>query len=143
MIRLIEDKFETTIQTARDPNAPVDVPRPNYPIHALRQLFRNALLHRNYQGTHAPVRVDWFSDRVEIHSPGGPYGRVTRANFGMPGVNDYRNPHLAEAMKHLNLVQKFGVGIQIAKKEMERNGNPPLEFLADDTRVVAILRSRN
>ncbi len=143
LIRILEDKLEAAIHIARDPTAAVEVPRPNYPITAIRQLVRNALLHRNYHGTHAPVRIDWYSDRVEIQSPGGPYGRVTSANFGTPGVNDYRNPHLAEAMKHLNLVQKFGVGIQIARKEMERNGNPPPEFLVEDTRVVATLRCRS
>ena len=38
---------------------------------------------------------------IEIVNPGGPFGIVTVANFGQPGVTDYRNPHLAEAMKVL------------------------------------------
>ena len=59
----------------------------------------------------------WFWDRIEIQNPGGPYGQVTRANFGMPGITDYRNPHIAEAMKNLGYVQRFGVGISLARKE--------------------------
>lgn len=113
---------------------------PDYPIPALQQIIRNAVMHRLYEGTNAPVRIYWFSDRVEVISAGGPYGRVTRENFGQPGVNDYRNPNLAEAMRCLGYAQNFGVGIQIARDAMARNGNPPLEFRVDSRTVVAILR---
>ena len=53
---------------------------------------------------------------------------MTVENFGQPGINDYRNPHLAEAMRCLGYVQHFGVGIQIAREAFARNGNPPPEF---------------
>ena len=96
-------------------------------------------MHRSYEGTNAPVRIYWYRDRIEIISPGGPYGNVTKKNFGRPGVNDYRNPNLAEAMRHLGYAQHFGVGIQIAREALARNGNPPPEFQID-TGVMAILR---
>lgn len=113
---------------------------PDYPIPALQQIIRNAVMHRLYEGTNAPVRIYWFSDRVEVISAGGPYGRVTLENFGQPGVNDYRNPNLAEAMRCLGYAQNFGVGIQIARDALARNGNPPLEFRVDSRTVVALLR---
>jgi len=113
---------------------------PDYPIPALQQIIRNAVMHRIYEGTNAPVRTYWYSDRVEVISPGGPYGRVTPENFGLPGVNDYRNPNLAEAMRCLGYAQNFGVGIQIARDALARNGNPPLEFQVDSRSVVATLR---
>ena len=59
------------------------------------------MLHRNYESTASPVRLTWYDDRVELFSPGGPYGAVTVENFGRPGVTDYRNPVLAEAMRNL------------------------------------------
>lgn len=68
------------------------------------------------------------SDRIEIHNPGGPFGQVTQENFGQPGITDYRNPHLAEAMKNLGYIQRFGLGIPLARKELEKNGNPPPDF---------------
>jgi ATP-dependent DNA helicase RecG len=107
-----------------------------YPRAALQQLTRNAIMHRSHEGTNAPVRVTWFSDRIEILSPGGPYGSVTPENFGRPGLTDYRNPHLAEAMKVLGFVQRFGVGIATARKELDRNGNPPPEFAVDPSFVL-------
>jgi ATP-dependent DNA helicase RecG len=99
-------------------------------------------MHRSYEATNAPVRLYWFDDRVEVHSPGGPFGLVTRNNFGQPGISDYRNPNLAEAMKALGYVQRFGVGIAIARQELQRNGNPPLEFMIEDTYILAVLRKR-
>lgn len=112
----------------------------DYPEEALRQLFRNALLHRTYEGTAAPVRVTWFADRVEIQSPGGPYGQVSKAHFGEPNVTDYRNPTLAGALKAYGFVERFGVGIAIARDRLEKNGNPPLEFTIEDAHVLVTVR---
>lgn len=108
-----------------------------YPPVTLQQLTRNAVMHRTYEGTHAPVRVYWFDDRIEIINPGGPYGNVTIANFGQPGLADYRNPHLAEAMRVLNLVQRFGFGIALAQAALRENGNPPIAFKVDQSVVFA------
>ncbi len=118
------------------------VETPDYPEEALRQLLRNAVLHRTYEGTGAPVRVTWFEDRVEIQSPGGPYGQVTKEHFGEPGIADYRNPTLAEALKSLGFVERFGVGIPIARQKLAANGNPPLEFTVEDAHVLATLRRK-
>ena len=54
-------------------------------------------------------RKESAADRVEIASPGGLYGRMTRENFGK-GDTDYRNPLLAEIMHHLGFAQRFGLG---------------------------------
>lgn len=99
-----------------------------YPPDALQQLCRNAVMHRSYESGNTPVRIYWFDDRVEIISPGGPFGDVTPDNFGQPGVCSYRNPHIAEAMRVLSLVQRFGVGISIAQSALRENGNPPVNF---------------
>ena len=114
--------------------------RPNYPIVALQQLVRNAIMHRAYEGTHAPVRVYWFSDRVEIQNPGGLYGQVNEQNFGT-GVTDYRNPLIAEIMHHLGFAQRFGLGIPLAREELKKNGNPPPEFVFEATHFKAIVRA--
>jgi ATP-dependent DNA helicase RecG len=138
---MTEEKLEAHLETARDfTSGPVEIVRPDYPFVAIQQLVRNAVLHRVYEGTNSPVRIYWFSDRIEIQSPGGPFGHVNRANFGHPGITDYRNPYLAEAMKNLGYVQKFGMGIVLARKELDKNGNPPLEHQVEDAHVLAILR---
>ena len=67
---------------------------------------------------------------------------VTPDTFGQPGVYDYRNPHLAEAMKNLGYVQKFGVGIQTAREELRKNGNPDVQFDIKPNFIFCILRPR-
>jgi ATP-dependent DNA helicase RecG len=99
-----------------------------YPTITLEQLVRNALMHRTYEATNAPVRITWYKSHLDIFSPGGPFGIVTELNFGRPGYTDYRNPNIAEAMKVLGFVQRFGAGLQTARRELEKNGNPPMNF---------------
>ncbi|WP_419947857.1 ATP-binding protein [Candidatus Palauibacter sp.] len=113
---------------------------PDYPLGALQQLVRNAVMHRRYDGTNAPVRVYWYSDRVEIQNPGGLYGQVTRENFGT-GAVDYRNPLVAEIMHHLGFAQRFGFGIPLAKSELARNGNPEPDFDFQPTRVAVTVKA--
>lgn len=123
-------------------SGPTELRTPDYPLVALQQITRNAVLHRSYENTNAPVRLYWFADRVEVQNPGGPFGQVTRENFGQPGACDYRNPNLAAVMKELGYVQRFGMGIAMAREAMSRNGNPPIEFQVEDSFVAAILRRR-
>lgn len=116
-IRRLEDKLAAhNVRTVRFVDVPTEQRHKAYPAEALHQLVRNAYLHRSYEHTHAPVRVYWFADRIEISNPGGPYGSVTVDNFGQPGLADYRNPNLAESMRALGWVQRFGAGIAIARK---------------------------
>jgi ATP-dependent DNA helicase RecG len=110
-----------------------------YPPAALEQIARNAVMHRAYESTNAPVRVYWYDDRIEISNPGGPYGNVTIQNFGQPGYADYRNPHIAEAMRVLGLVQRFGAGIQTAQAALRDNGSPALKFRVEATMVFVTL----
>ena len=115
--------------------------QPTYPMEALQQITFNAIMHRMYENTNAPVRVLWFNDRIEINSPGGPYGAVTAESFGRPGIVDYRNPNLAEAMRVLGWVQRYGVGIGIARRALEKNGQPEPAFQADANWVLCTLRA--
>lgn len=141
-LRQIDEVVRLNIRRPAVVGGPIREEAPDYPEEAIRQLVRNAVLHRTYEGTSAPVRITWFSDRIEIQSPGGPYGQVTRATFGQPGVVDYRNPTIAEALKSLGFVERFGVGIAIARERLAASGNPPPEFAVEDAHVLATVRRR-
>jgi len=143
VLRRLDDLMRANIATASDvTSGPVELRLPDYPIAALQQLARNAVMHRDYETSSAPARMTWYRDRIEIQNPGGPYGQVTVENFGTPGITDYRNPHLAEAMKNLGYVQRFGLGIELARKELRNNGNPPPQFQVEPNHVFAIVRIR-
>ena len=142
VLRLIDEKLVAHNRTAVDfTSGPTEMRQQPYPLAALQQLVRNAVMHRTYEATNAPVRVYWFDDRIEISNPGGPYGAVTPELFGQPGVTDYRNPNLAEALRVLGFVQRYGVGIPTARRELARNGNSPVEFNIQPTYLGVIVRA--
>jgi ATP-dependent DNA helicase RecG len=120
---------------------PTDVKRPRYPISALREIVINALMHRDYAGGHAPVRVYRYSDRFEIWNPGGPYGAVRRERFAFGGVTAYRNPVVADALKTLGFAQRFGFGIPYARQALAENGNPSPEFQVENEYVNVVVRT--
>jgi len=141
LLRRLDEILEVNIAQRTDLSAGSTVVRPDYPILALQELARNAVIHRSYDGTNAPVRLTWFDDRVEITNPGGPFGAVSIAGFGRPPATDYRNPVLASAAKDLGYVQRFGSGIPRAQSALRRNGNPPAEFLAETDFVHVTVRA--
>ena len=143
MIRQIDERMKAHIHTRIDlTTSDTELRLPSYPLVALQQIVRNAIMHRTYEGTNTPVRITWFNDRIEIQNPGGPFGSVTQENFGQPGVTDYRNPNLSEAMKVLGFVQRFGVGIASARRALSDNGHPDLKFEVNDNFIAAIIEGK-
>ena len=110
-----------------------------YPNIALREFLMNAVMHRWYEGSTAPIRFYWFSDHVETQSPGGLFGEATPQNF--PNQNSYRNPVIAEAMKTLGFVNRFGRGVVRAQSALAENGNPPAEFDFQSTYMLVTMKA--
>ncbi len=143
VIRRLDEKVTSHNRVAVDfTSGSIEARTYDYPLAALQQLTRNAVMHRTYEHTNSPIRLTWFADRIEVLSPGGPFGAITVENFGRPGLADYRNPSLAEAMKVLGFVQRFGAGIPTARRELEANGNPPPEFTVEATYLNVTVRRR-
>ena len=121
LLRRIDEVLEANNSVSTSViSKPVEIRHPEYPLPALQQLVRNAVLHRTYEGTNSPVRIYWFSDRIEIHSPGGPFGQVTRENFGQPGVTDYRNPHLQRPCAFLDMCSVSASEFRLPSSSSER-----------------------
>ena len=140
-IRRLDDKLRAHNRIAVDiTSGPLEKRTALYPMEAVQQITRNAIMHRTYEGTNAPVHVYWYNDRIEVLSPGGAFGTVTAATFGNPRFADYRNPNLAEAMKILGYVQRFGLGIFIARELLQEAGHPELEFEVFDNHVLAKIK---
>ena len=142
-IRRLDDKLIAHNRIAVDiTSGPIEKRTALYPIEAVQQITRNAIMHRTYEGTNAPVHVYWYNDRIEIVSPGGVFGAITTENFGKPGFIDYRNPNLAEAMRTFGFVQRFGVGIQIARRLLAKAEHPAPKFEIDNTHASATIYAR-
>ena len=136
--RLLKANVEASMSVTSEPIHQVSY---DYPPSALRQIVYNAVMHRDYE-LPLPVQLHWYKERIEIISPGGAYGNVTTKSFGEPGVVSYRNPLVAEVMKNAGYIERFGVGIQVAKKALRRNGNPPPEFQVESGLVRVTVRRR-
>ena len=143
IVRRLDDKLIAHNRTSVDSlSGPVEIRDSTYPLEAVKQLVRNAVMHRTYEDTNAPTHVYWFDDRIEINSPGGPYGAVNAGNFGQLGVVDYRNPIIAEAMRVFGLVQRYGFGIPAARRLLRAAGHPEPEFRVDPSWVHCTVRAR-
>jgi ATP-dependent DNA helicase RecG len=127
VLKEIDYFIKYTIQTQRPVFVTVlrEEMRINYPYEAIRELAMNLVMHRNYQ-TNAPARFYEYSDRIEMSNPGNLYGKVSPENF--PNANDYRNPILAEAMKALGYVNRFGRGVSMVQEMLDENGNKQAAF---------------
>lgn len=140
VLRELEGRLRLLIQTTMRPVSALEEKLlPDYPEWALRELLMNAVMHRNYD-SNTPIRFYAFSDHIEIQSPGGLYGEATPENF--PTRNSYRNPVIAEAMKSLGFVNRFGYGVQRAQALLAQNGNPPAEFEFDEHTVLVKIYRR-
>lgn len=139
VLRELEKLIRLTIQVdTRIAGVEREVRHPDYPARALAQLARNAVMHRSYESDR-PVRVYWYSDRVEILSPGGLYGKVTEEEFN-EGATDYRNPLIAEVLENLDFARRLGLGVPTARRTLAENGNPPPEFAFSPVAVCATVR---
>lgn len=141
VLRELEGRLKLLIQTTmRAVSSLEEKLLPDYPEWALRELLMNAVMHRNYD-SNTPIRFYVFSDHIEIQSPGGLYGEATPENF--PTRNSYRNPVIAEAMKSLGFVNRFGYGVQRAQALLTQNSNPPAEFGFDEHSVLVKIYRRS
>ena len=119
-------EVDTFVKTAIAKNRPVPVTILrekavyDYPKWPIRELMMNAIMHRDYRST-GPTMFYQYADRIELLNSGGLYGRVNRENF--PDENDYRNPIIADAMRTLGYVNRFGRGIWRVRTELLDNGN--------------------
>lgn len=104
--------------------------RTDYPITAVREAIINALVHRDYS-IHTegmPIQLIMFEDRIEIHNPGGLYGRITIDQLGKIQP-DTRNPVLASALETLGITENRYSGIPTIRMEMEKYNLRQPEFL--------------
>jgi len=140
VLRELEGRLKLLIKTSLVRISPLKEGQvANYPERAVRELLMNAVMHRNYN-SNAPIRFYVFADHIEIQSPGGLYGEATRENF--PTRNSYRNPVIAEALKSMGYVNRFGYGVQRAQALLAENGNPPATFEFDEQSVLVKIQKR-
>jgi len=140
VLRELDTRIRVNIQTTVVPvSALREQTVSTYPKDAVRELLLNAILHRDYL-SNTPVKFYWYSDRLEVHNPGGLFGEVTLDR--LTRRTSYRNPVVAEVLKTLGYVNRYGRGIQRAQDALAANGNSPAIFDADERSFVAVIPRR-
>ncbi len=141
LIASCESVLKLAIQVQTDLSADREAQAADYPFVALRELFRNAVLHRDYD-LDGPIHVRWHSDHIDILSPGGPVPPLTTETLEPSGLTVYRNPGLADVLRNLGFVQRFGAGFELVRHSLAENNNPKVQLSGDGTHVLAVVRPR-
>ncbi len=110
----------------------------DYPDAALREVFANAVIHRDYEDS-AGILIQQFEDRLEVWNPGGLFGGMSPEEF--PRVA-YRNPILAEVAKTFGFVNRFGRGVHRTRSAMTANGSAAPRFQPSTNHFLVVLPKR-
>lgn len=133
-------KRNMKVKTIIDPETGIRKDRTEYPMKAVREAILNAVIHRDYsvhtEGT--PIQIDFFSDRLEIHSPGNLYGRMTVDQLGI-AKPDLRNPVLAVMAESMTKAENRYSGIPTIRREMKEYSLPEPVFENRRNEFVVIL----
>lgn len=111
------------------------------PLVAYREAVANAILHRDY-ARRSDLRVEIFSDRVEILSPGSlPLG-ITEQEYYEGKVSVPRNQLLADVFMRLRIIEKLATGIRRIKEYYHEYEVSP-EFQVGENSILVILPKVN
>ena len=122
-VGFVNSNMRTALRVEPSTGKRVDLPE--YPMDAVREVVLNALVHRDYSRytENMPIQLTMFSDRMEVHSPGGLYGRLTLDQLGKVQP-DTRNPFLVTAMEALGQTENRYSGIPRIRRAMSEAGLP-------------------
>jgi ATP-dependent DNA helicase RecG len=90
-----------------------------YPVIAIREAIRNAIIHRDYSLTGKDIKIAIFDDKIEITSPGCLLPSVDFDDMES-GQSDIRNKILAPVFKKLGIIEKWGNGLRLIYEELQK-----------------------
>jgi ATP-dependent DNA helicase RecG len=111
---------------------------PEYPLEALREAVVNAVVHRDYSRRGESIRVFYYADRIEIHSPGLLLPGITVEQMQQGDVTSrLRNPIIAGLLRDIpGYMERIGSGVRLMLHETEAMGLPPPQFQERDEFIV-------
>src|SRR3989442_3744161 len=103
---------------------------PEYSLEVLREAVINAVVHRDYSKRGESIRVFYYPDRVEVHSPGLLLPGITVEQMERGEVQSkLRNPVLAGLLRDIpGYMERIGSGIRFMLDETKRMGLPAPQF---------------
>jgi ATP-dependent DNA helicase RecG len=99
---------------------------PEYPLEAVRELLVNAVAHRDYNIQGDNIHLNIYSDRIEVHSPGGLAGPVNIDNLLQARFS--RNAVIVQVLSDLGYVERLGYGLDRVMAVVRGHGLRPPQF---------------
>jgi len=96
-----------------------------YPVKAIREVIRNAIVHRDYSLIGKDIKVAIYDDMVEITSPGLLPPSIDYAAMESR-QSDARNRIIAPVFKRLGIIDQWGNGLKLIAEELKKY--PQIEF---------------
>lgn len=96
-----------------------------YPVIAIREAIRNAIIHRDYSLTEMDIKIAVFDYKIEITNPGKLAPTVDFSDM-LSGQSSIRNKILAPVFKHLGIIEQWGNGLKLIAEELKNY--PEVEF---------------
>lgn len=112
-----------------------------YPKIALREGILNAFLHRDFRVSGSTL-VKQYNNRIEITNPGSFIGGITPNNI-LHHPSKTRNPHLADLMDKLKLVNRSNLGVPRIYKALLSEGKEPPQYREVGKSIELIINSSN
>lgn len=103
------------------------VQRWEYPVKAIREAIRNAVVHRDYSLTGKDVKVAIYDDMIEITSPGLLPPSIDYAAMESR-QSDARNKVIAPVFKRLGIIDQWGNGLTLIASELKEYPNIQLRW---------------
>ena len=96
-----------------------------YPIKAIREALRNAVVHRDYALSGKDIKVAVYDDMVEITSPGLLLPSID-FNELEARQSDIRNKIIAPVFKKIGIIDQWGNGLKLIADELKEY--PEIDF---------------
>lgn len=103
------------------------VSRWEYPVKAIREIIRNAVVHRQYSLRGKDIKVAIYDDMVEITSPGVLPPSIDYAAMESR-QSDARNKIIAPVFKKLGIIDQWGNGLKLVAEDMKEYPNIELRW---------------
>lgn len=113
-----------------------------YSLEAVREAIINAVVHRDYSRQGECIRIFFFADRIEVHSPGLLLPGITLEQMRQNEViSRLRNPVLANLLRDIpGYIERIGSGMRLMYYETRKIGLPEPQF-RDVGEFVVIFRN--
>jgi len=98
-----------------------------YPVIAIREVIRNAIIHRDYSLSGMDIKIAIFDDKIEITSP-GKLSPTIDYNDMQAGQSSIRNKLLAPVFKRMGIIEQWGNGLRLIANELKKYPEIDLEW---------------